>query len=425
MDDVHGGRGIEYLWHGIWTIWDIIALIVGRCVATLMPRDSKKILFGAWWGQQFSDNPKYFMKYLLDLNQGFKCYWVGNEEIRHQVEKCPGVRFVRKESRMVRWHVLTAKWACSNIAFDCDITNLPTFGKLNLLSFWHGTAFKGVLHRDYVQPQYSMKGLRWSDRIKVLRARLWHDAHTIKTRASLSSRKMVELMPWEVPWEFTREASISAGTPKIDFLINNRDNVALRTALKKKYAMLLDLPIDKEWYLYMPTWRNGLQLNYSFSSSPFLAKFQEILGMKNAVLVEKQHPQVIRALNIETWHQDNVYVVPNEVMPMIDAQELMLCSDRLISDYSSCLFDFECMGRPAIHYAYDYEEFKRNDRGVEYELEDVAAGPVARTEPELMSILKMEDAQIVKTKGRHWRVPIDGENGKACETFARWVGLIK
>ena len=425
MDSGQKQGSIKYLGHGVRAVMQILALVVGRWVAFLMPRDPKKILFGAWWGQQFSDNPKYFLKYLLDLNQGFKCYWVGNEEIRSQVEACPGVRFVRKGSIMVRWHILTAKWACFNLGFDCDITPLPTYGKLQLLSFWHGTAFKGALRRDYVLPQFSMRGLGFLRAVKVLRDKLLFEARTLMARTSLSSKRMVEIMPCEVPWLFSRELSISSGTPKIDFLINNQENKDLICALRKKYAKMLDLPIDKKWYLYMPTWRNGLELSYSFSRSPMLSGFQEALKSQNAVLVEKQHPQVISALNIESWHQDNIYVVPNAAMPMIDTQELLLCSNRLVSDYSSCLFDFECMGRPVIHYAYDYEEFKKNDRGVEYELYDIAAGPVARTEAELLSVLKMRDEEIINAKGGHWLMPIDGERGKACETFARWVGLVK
>lgn len=425
MDSDQKQSVIKYSWHGVRAVWQILVLIVGRWVAALMPRDHKKILFGAWWGQQFSDNPKYFLKYLLGLNQGFKCYWVGNEEIRSQVEACPGVRFVRKGSIIVRWHILTAKWACFNLGFDCDITTLPTYGKLQLLSFWHGTAFKGALRRDYVWPQFHMRGLGFPGVVKVLRDKLLFEARTLMARTSLSSKRMVEIMPYEVPWLFSRELSISSGTPKIDFLINNRANKDLICTLRKKYAQMLDLPLDKKWYLYMPTWRNGLELRYSFSQSRMLEKFQEVLTAQNAVLVEKQHPQVISALDIESWHQDNVYVVPNAAMPMIDAQELLLCSDRLISDYSSCLFDFECMMRPVIHYAYDYEEFKKNDRGVEYELYDIAAGPVAKTEDELLSALMMRDEEIVNVKGPHCQLPIDGENGKSCETFARWVGLVE
>ena len=112
-------------------------------------------------------------------------------------------------------------------------------------------------------------------------------------------------------------------------------------------------------------------------------------------------------------------------MSQIDAQELLLCADRLISDYSSCLFDFECMGRPVIHYAYDYDSFKNDDRGFEYELSEIAAGPVVKNEEALLNALKMSDDEIVRAKGEHWQLPIDGENGKGCETFAKWMGVIK
>lgn len=416
---------IKYLWHGMLAVRDIVSLPLGRCLATLMPRNPKKILFGAWWGQQFSDNPKYFLKYLLDLNQGFKCYWIGNEEIRSQVEACPGVHFVRKGSLIVRWHILTAKWACVNLGFDCDITNSPTYGQLRLLSFWHGTAFKGALHRGYVPPTFEFKGKRLAEKIKVLRGKLWHAAHTVEAWASFSSHRMIDVMTWEAPWMFSRERSISGGTAKIDFLIRNKANETLRSSLRKKYTQVLGLPTDKRWYLYMPTWRNGLELKYSFSHSEMLDEFQAVLESQNAIIVEKQHPQVIQALNIDAWHQGSVYVVPNDAMPQIDAQELLLCADRLISDYSSCLFDFECMGRPVIHYAYDYDSFKNDDRGFEYELSEIAAGPVVKNEEALLNALKMSDDEIVRAKGEHWQLPIDGENGKGCETFAKWMGVIK
>lgn len=169
-------------------------------------------------------------------------------------------------------------------------------------------------------------------------------------------------MTWEAPWEFSQQNSIAAGTAKIDFLINNQDNADLIASLRKKYAELLGLPRNKKWYLYMPTWRKGLELKFTFTQSSLLPKYQETLRAQKAVLIEKQHPQVIRALNINAWQQGDIYVVPNDAMPKIDAQELLLCADRLVSDYSSCLFDFECMGRPVIHYAYDYESFRLTKR---------------------------------------------------------------
>ena len=423
---MNGGKQslLKYICHGIRALVDIPLFMLLKPIMRLMPRNRRKIIFGAWCGRQFSDNPKYFMLYLLSLDKGFKCYWVGNESIRSKVESYPGTHFVRKGSLMVLWHLLTAKWACFNLGMDCDISMIPTFGCITLLSFWHGTAFKGALHQDYAPPIFDFRGKNLSERIRLLRAKLLYEGLTRTCMASLSSPRMIEIMPFEAPWMFAVERSISAGTPKIEFLIRNAKNDTLKRQLKDRYASLFGIPSNLRWYLYMPTWRNGLDIKYSFSNSPFLSDFQAILRDQNAVLIEKQHPQVIAALNIEKRRLDNVYVVPNVSMPEIDTQELLLCADRLISDYSSCLFDFELMNRPVIHFAYDYEDFKRNDRGVEYDLGEIAAGPVVKNEQELLSAIKMTDAEITASKGLKWRVPVEGECGNSCETFARWVGLI-
>ena len=82
-----------------------------RVIASIMPRNPKKIIFGAWWGRQFGDNPKYFMKFLLSQNAGYQCYWVGEEYLRDKIAaEFPEVKFIRKNSRALKWHLLTAKW---------------------------------------------------------------------------------------------------------------------------------------------------------------------------------------------------------------------------------------------------------------------------------------------------------------------------
>ena len=70
--------------HILWLtfLWPIVAVF---------PRDRKKIIFSAWWGNQFADNTRYFLKYILQQNKGYKCYWFGKEHLRKQVEEVPVV----------------------------------------------------------------------------------------------------------------------------------------------------------------------------------------------------------------------------------------------------------------------------------------------------------------------------------------------
>lgn len=416
-------RAISQVKGALCTSLFYLKCILFWIIAGITPRDPKKIIFGAWWGRQFGDNAKYFMKFLLEQNQGFRCYWVGEEYLRDIVAtECPKAKFIRKGSTALIWHLLTARWAFFCLGMKSDISTFPTFGKVRLLSMWHGTRIKGVGNMELQHDIPMGKNLR--DRIRRLCRSIVDKSVVTECDASFSSSLMVEHQPLYLPWQFSKARSINAGTAKIDFLIQNANNTALIEKLRGKYGKLLGLPTNKKWYLYMPTWRKQLDLKYSFSTSILREKFEALLEKQDAIVIEKQHPQVIYALNISEFHTGNIHMVSNEQMPLIDVQELLLCSQRLLSDYSSCVCDFECMSRPVIHFVYDYEYYGKDDCGFEYDFKEIAAGPLVKTEEELLSTLAMTDEQLLSMKGPNWRDPIDGENGTACETFAKHVGLI-
>ena len=390
-------------------------------VVAFFPRNPKKIIFGAWWGNQFADNPRYFLRYILQLDKGYKCYWFGKEHLRRQVEAVPGVAFVQKDSWLAIWHVLTAKWIVSNICVEADVTSFPTYGKVKLLSFWHGTVMKGpafgdrnvklegsVLHRiamRFLTPEFNIACPRYA-------------------YASFSNEDMRQSMTRETPWEFKYDMSIAAGTPRIDYLIQNRGNEDEIQRVREKCAKILSAPLNKRWYLFAPTFRKNLAVNYSFADCGDVARLNEILSRDNAIIIEKQHPQIIEARNIVGSKGDFLYVVSKDQARELEMQELLLACDRLITDFSSPFFDFEAMGRPVIHYAYDYETYASDKRGVLFSLYDIAAGPVVKTESDLISAIGLSDEQLLSKKGPAASDRIAGEKGNACETFARWVGLI-
>lgn len=399
----------------------ILQLLLWWPIVALCPRDKKKIIFGAWWGNQFSDNPRYFLQYILQLNRGYKCYWFGKEHLREQVGQVPGVKFVRKDSLLAIWHVLTAKWMVSNLGVDADITTFPTYGKIKFLTFWHGIGFKGAAHGDR---KLKLKGgvlRRLAMRFYVPE---FNVACPLYAHASFSNEDMRYTMPNECPWQFKPEMSIAAGTPRIDYLIRNRDNKAELKRVREKCAKILSIPLDKKWYLYAPTFRKGLEITYSFKDCKDRNRLEKILKRDNAIIIEKQHPQVIEAKNIGDLKDDVLCIVSKEQARDLEMQELLLACDRLITDYSSSFFDFEAMGRPVIHFAYDYDAYSNDKRGVLYSLYDISAGPVVQKEHDLISAIGLTDVELLSKKGPKAAERIAGEKGTACETFAKWVGLI-
>ena len=398
-------------------------------IGVILPRFRRKVVFGAWLGDQFSDNPKYFLRYLLD-NTDFDCYWVGGKHLEDAV-KAYGAKFVRKGSIAAFWHVITAKWLVCNIHWDGDIGRIPTYSRSICLNLWHGTALKKI-----GDAQYNGDGKCAIDdrnvappgllaRIKRLRRWLEDWAVPYESYTTCANEKMVDILHRSCPPRFTAGRTIVAGQPRNDFLIANKDNEAVKAVIKQKYGQLFGVPTDKKWYLYMPTWRHDGKDTFSFLRCKRLGELQKILQDKDAIIIEKQHPIVLGMMKIAEAHEGSVHVLSSETRKGIDMQELLLISDLLITDYSSCFFDFETMGRPAIHFAYDYEHYAKQDSGVEYELRDIAAGPIVVNEDELLDALRKDDNVLMALRGKYADEPIAGETGHASERFAKWVGIMQ
>ena len=60
----------------------------------------------------------------------------------------------------------------------------------------------------------------------------------------------------------------------------------------------------------------------------------------------------------------------------------------LITDYSSIYIDYMLLERPILFYAYDYEEYLREDRQMYFDYERVTPGAIATTDGELMQELE-------------------------------------
>lgn len=394
-------------------------------VVLLMPRNPKKIVFGAWLGKQFSDNPKYFLKWCLK-NTDLQCYWIAERQVRPQVEQVPGVCFVERGTLAAYWHFLTAKWSACNILWQGDIMYFPTCGRMVNLNFWHGISLKKI-----GAEQFNGRGPDAEKKRSRFR-RLIHHACCLLNDAmspyaawtTCSNGDMVDILHRSCQPRFCAERTIVAGQPRNDFLVENRANVALRHSLKAKYARLLDLPIDKKWYLYLPTWRHDLKDTFSFLRADRRMEFERLLQEQGAVLVEKQHPIVLNAMQLGGARANCICVLSAAVSARIDLQELLLVGDRLITDYSSCFFDFETLRRPIVHFAYDYEFYKNTDSGLEYELQDVAGGAVVETEDALVAKLKETDEELLLQRGPRAEELVAGEAGHACERFAKWTGLV-
>ena len=403
-----------------WYVGLLCDLIILPLVL-LMPRNRRKIVFGAWGGNQYSCNPKYLMEYVLKRG-GFDCVWIGERHLRDEVLKHKGAKFATKGSLTALYHCLTAGiWAC-NVQWRIDIAWIPRCRRVNLLYLTHGSPDKktGNLQLDGKGNAADAKSVRrvgLRGLISRFLSWFWDFCYDESSWCSATSPIGEEIRLSNMPNRLSKSRMLHSGTPRFDYMIQNANNSELKDELRKKYAKLLGVPNDKKWILYVPTWRHDVDSVFSFPKSGICDKYDEMLRRQNAIVIEKQHPITLEKADIRAGQHGSVYVVSREQSLHVDMQELLLASDLLITDYSSIYYDFYLMNRPVIHYVYDYDHFMNVDMGFNFDIREYGGGPFAYTEDELMKYMEMPDAELLKLRNEKTKEHLTYETGHSCEAY--------
>lgn len=381
----------------------------------IFPRSRRHVVAGAWHATLYADNPKYFVQYLLE-NTCAKVTWIGNPLTERLLPTHPNLSFARYGSLKAALAALRAKtWVYCNSPHS-DITPSPLRGSSICVNLWHGIPLKLL---GVSSPKN--RGCYKDNVLGLLYLRLMRGPHEW---VSISSSKMGTILSDGLPSLFTYSKTLPFGTPRNDFLLKEKSNTTLLRQLRVKYANLLGIDPTKKIITYLPTWRrNGVKV-FSFYGLPSIDAHHvsEVLTRLGASLIEQHHFQTYMN-NTPPRHSVCSSVITFEKKANVDAQELLLITDILISDYSGAYIDFGLLGRPCIHFAYDLDDYKNNDSGLAYDLEDVAAGPIVRTLDELLAKLEELFAKKAFQPAPHYRDLVEYETGQSCEQLAKFMHL--
>lgn len=387
----------------------------------LIPRNSRKIVFGAWSGKQFSCNPKYLFQY-LSRQADFICVWIGEEALRDEVLKTPHVVFARKGSLLAFWHCLTARFYVYNVNWREDIINFPRCRRVELIYTTHGYADKNVGIRQFsgegapIHPPKVFQSLR--DVLNKLEDMLFGS----ESWCSESSEQGVEIRLSNQPFIVSRERMLRFGKPRADYFIANKGCSVEHQRQKEKIARALGIPSSKTWYVFAPTWRHDDAKVFSVASMSQRDGLVRLLERQDAIIIEKQHPIVLRRRTAPVAFKDGILVLSLEQSRLIDTQELLMSSDRLITDYSSIYYDFVLLNRPVIHFAYDYADFMDKEMGFNYDIRHYGGGPFAYSENELIAYMGMSDEELLQRRNRATLCDhLTYERGTACESYYKFL----
>ena len=167
--------------------------------------------------------------------------------------------------------------------------------------------------------------------------------------------------------------------------------------------------------LYVPTYRDSGNWNcYDVDYDRLRIALGERFGGQWTIVV-RFHPNMSRekCKKLLTASLCNATEYP-------DIQELLLAADAVITDYSSCIFDYMLTKRPGFIFATDLDEFN-NDRGFFYPMESTPF-PIAYNNDELeRNILNFNLEEYLKKTEDFLQEKQCVENGSASKSVVNLI----
>ncbi len=192
------------------------------------------------------------------------------------------------------------------------LTPLILFSSIRFVDVWHGVPFKGFTPADFAP-------LHRYDEI-------WVTSETLKSA-------------------YTTEFGFDA--EKVKCLGYARtDRMFFPSSTKNSVKEMLGIPKEKKLIVYAPTWHHELGTSSTLvlgqQRGTFLTAVDELCRKKGAVLVVRSH------LNSAALQALPPEIVQCPQQRFADTEQLLLETDVLVADWSSIVFDYLPLKRPAI-----------------------------------------------------------------------------
>lgn len=334
--------------------------------------NSRVILFCTFDGRSYGDSPKAIYEYMLG-DERFEDYtfiWAFRDP------KCftfvldnPNTYMVTVNTRDYEIACATAKYWIYNYRVSDHI--YPRDDQV-YIQLWHGTPLKRLGYDINISDNAMNSKSEIRDKYRI-------DAEKFKyilAPSHFAAEKFISA--WNLEETNKTDTVLELGYPRNDFLTNYTEQ-DVEDIVKR-----LNLPTDKKYILYAPTWRDNQHqagIGYTYKTEVNFSKLREKLGEEYIILF-RAHYLVANSFDFDRY-KGFVY----DVSKVNDINHLYVISDLLVTDYSSVFFDYGNLKRPEIFYMYDLDAYGSEIRGFYIDLDELP-GPIVQTEDELVEAIK-------------------------------------
>lgn len=358
-----------------------------------LPIRENRIVFDNFGGKGYGDSTKYIAEELIKSGRNYELVWLVDNLSSYEFPK--QIKTVKIDSIKALCMRATAKVWIDNVR--------------------HLHPVKKKKEQVYLQAWHAPFGPKKAeaDAEKELGKEYVREAKYDGQIADgiISNSKLLDNQFKRAFWLSDHVEILSYGLPRNDFLARQIDNTSKYDYLRNKFGF----EKDGFYILYAPTFRDnysleGYKLEYEKIAKEFSAKVN-----KKARIVVRLHPNV--------WNQSSYInygenILNGSVYP--DMQELLLACDALISDYSSCVFDFAILKKPVFICALDIKEYEKT-RGLLPEFYNFPF-PMATSNEDMINNIKNYNQEIYFANvNRYFKKYPLYDDGNASRRVVDWL----
>lgn len=371
-------RIMSYIWYSI----------VGF-LFRLMPIKNNRIVFENFFGKGYGDNPKYLANEFLQRG-GYEVIWLVKEK---DVGTFPNdVRIVKRGTLSELYYLSTAKVWVDNSRKPYGLKKRK---QQFYLQTWHGG--------------FPMKQIERAVEEKLDRGYILSAKNDSKMIDVLLSNNGFMTKIYKRDFWYGGEI-LECGCPRND-IVFARDK-----KIQEKVHDYYGIEKKTKICLYAPTFRkDGSLLAYNINFKNLVKELEQKFGGKWKVLV-RLHPNIASKSSELLDNNDAVI----DASKYDDVQELLVATDFMITDYSSCIFDYAISSHMCCIYANDIEEYTK-DRGFYMELSDYPF-EITTTNDELSQCIRDYDEERAKRRIDNFFIQVDSfEDGKGVKTVVDYT----
>lgn len=349
-----------------------------------------KIVCCSFGGVFNADNPRFIAQKLHELDPNLDIVWLVKNEI---CKDC-----VHEYIRIVPYRSVRALYELASAKVWID----------NARKFFFPPKKRG---------QYYLQTWHGGLPIKQIEADVTDKLSTGYVKAAMRDAEAVDLMISDSKFltDIYKRAFwntgyiLEYGLPRNDILINltPEDKINMRKKLQ--------LRDDTVYILYAPTFRNNHEdmSPYITDFSRLQDTFQKLTGKKVHFWV-RYHPNVARIMELK----DDDTVTNMSLYP--DIQDLCIVSDYMISDYSSCVFDFALLKKPVFLYMCDYEAYTE-ERGFYLDMNNLPFDAAYSMDELCLNIENFDKGGYLRRLKEFFAEMGLNETGRSTEITARYI----